>query len=161
MTDRKILVALDRSPQSEAVLERALSLAVAEGAQVRLLYVLPVEQEFAASSGLYGSGTIAARHLQERLDGAIASAKEWLDACIAQAQERGVTAEAVWHLGEPGRWIREVAGDWHADLVIVGRHGRRGLSELLLGSVSNYVVHHAPCSVLVVQGEETAPADRS
>ncbi|NEO28803.1 MAG: universal stress protein, partial [Kamptonema sp. SIO4C4] len=35
--------------------------------------------------------------------------------------------------------------------VIIGRRGRVGLSEILLGSVSNYVLHHAPCAVMVVQ----------
>ncbi|MEO0350033.1 MAG: universal stress protein, partial [Cyanobacteria bacterium P01_A01_bin.15] len=41
---------------------------------------------------------------------------------------------------------------WNADLIMMGRRGRSGFSELLLGSVSNYVMHHAPCSVLTVQG---------
>lgn len=47
--------------------------------------------------------------------------------------------------------ICELARNWNADLIILGRRGRTGLSELLLGSVSNYVLHHAPCSVLTVQ----------
>jgi nucleotide-binding universal stress UspA family protein len=41
---------------------------------------------------------------------------------------------------------------WHADLIVMGRRGVSGMHELFLGSVSNYVTHHAPCSVLVVQG---------
>ncbi len=40
-----------------------------------------------------------------------------------------------------------------ADLIVVGRRGRSGLSELILGSASNYVLHHAPCSVLTLQGK--------
>ncbi|MEY3330640.1 MAG: hypothetical protein RLZZ115_3525 [Cyanobacteriota bacterium] len=43
---------------------------------------------------------------------------------------------------------------WGADLVIVGRRNRSELAELFLGSVSNYVVHHVKCSVLVVQQPE-------
>ncbi len=38
-----------------------------------------------------------------------------------------------------------------ADVIVMGRRGHSGLSELILGSVSNYVLHHAPCSVLIVQ----------
>jgi len=37
-------------------------------------------------------------------------------------------------------------------VIMIGRHGRTGLAEFFLGSVSNYVMHHAPCSVLTIQG---------
>lgn len=52
--------------------------------------------------------------------------------------------------GSPDPIIIEVATDWKADLIVVGSHGR-GFWGRLLGSVSNAVVHHAPCSVLVVK----------
>ncbi|WP_442949349.1 universal stress protein [Nostoc sp.] len=42
---------------------------------------------------------------------------------------------------------------WGADLIVLGRRGLKGFAELLAGSVSNHVVHHSPCSVLVVQGQ--------
>ena len=47
---------------------------------------------------------------------------------------------------------------WQADLIIVGSHGRTGLSELFLGSVSNYVMHHAPCSVMVIHRQTLNPS---
>ena len=52
--------------------------------------------------------------------------------------------------GSPEQKIVEVAKDWGADLVVVGSHGR-GFWGRLLGSVSDAVVHHAPCSVMVVR----------
>lgn len=52
--------------------------------------------------------------------------------------------------GPPEQKIVEVAKDWGADLVVVGSHGR-GFWGRLLGSVSDAVVHHAPCSVMVVR----------
>jgi nucleotide-binding universal stress UspA family protein len=55
-------------------------------------------------------------------------------------------------LGEAGSLICKAAQNWGTDLIVIGRRGHRWLSEILLGSVSNYVVHHALCSVLVVQG---------
>ena len=53
--------------------------------------------------------------------------------------------------GPPAQEIVQQAEDWGADLVVVGSHGYGFWSRALLGSVSNSVVHHAPCSVLVVR----------
>ena len=55
--------------------------------------------------------------------------------------------------GSPDKEIVELAADWKADLIVVGSHGR-GFWGRLLGSVSDGVVHHAPCSVLVVRKRE-------
>jgi nucleotide-binding universal stress UspA family protein len=54
-------------------------------------------------------------------------------------------------VGEPGRWIRDMANNWGADLVVLGRRGLKGLAEVFLGSVSSYVIHRVNCSVLIVQ----------
>jgi nucleotide-binding universal stress UspA family protein len=56
-------------------------------------------------------------------------------------------------LGAPDQQLIEIAGEWNADLIVVGSHGR-GFWGRLLGSVSTGVVHHAPCSVLVVRKRE-------
>jgi len=61
-----------------------------------------------------------------------------------------VDAEFTQNTGSPGRVICEIAKAWQADLIILRRRGYSGLTEMLLGSVSNYVLHHAPCSIHVV-----------
>lgn len=61
-----------------------------------------------------------------------------------KAEEAGVTTEFVQEVGNAGPAICELSKAWKADLIVVGSHGRKGLSEMLIGSVSNYVVHHAP-----------------
>jgi nucleotide-binding universal stress UspA family protein len=47
-----------------------------------------------------------------------------------------------------------MAKSWQADLIVLGRRGLKGISEIFLGSVSNYIVHQALCSVLIVQHQD-------
>jgi nucleotide-binding universal stress UspA family protein len=51
----------------------------------------------------------------------------------------------------PQELILKEAADWGADLIVLGSHGRRGFSRFLLGSVSEAVASHAPCSVEVIR----------
>ena len=53
--------------------------------------------------------------------------------------------------GSPGREICKLAQEWNTDLIVMGRRGHSILSELVLGSVSSYVIHRAHCSVHIVQ----------
>lgn len=59
-------------------------------------------------------------------------------------------------MGIPGQFIVEIAEEWNADLVVVGTHGYGAWSRLMLGSTSDSIVHHAPCSVLVVRDPKNA-----
>jgi len=54
-------------------------------------------------------------------------------------------------MGAPSRMIIESATNWGADLIVVGSHGRGFWGRVMLGSVSDAILHHAPCSVLVVR----------
>lgn len=154
MRYRKILVALDRSPQAEAVFEQALELATKEEASLMVFHCMSLELP---RSGLYGeiygtaltdfSGELQAQWKQEKEE-----VNEWLTSYYQRATAYGVPTQWASKLGEAARTIRELADSWNADLVVLGRRGHRGLAEVVLGSVSNHVIHHAPCSVLVVQG---------
>jgi nucleotide-binding universal stress UspA family protein len=83
--------------------------------------------------------------------------QESLQAQVTAARAAGITAEATQRIGEPGREICTLAKDWKADLIVLGRRGMTGLGEFLLGSVSSFVLHRAPCAVLIVQGESPTP----
>jgi nucleotide-binding universal stress UspA family protein len=63
----------------------------------------------------------------------------------------GVDAEARVEVGDAGDTICLVAEEIGADVVVVGSHGNGRLKEILLGSVSHHVLHHAPCPVLTVR----------
>lgn len=81
--------------------------------------------------------------------------KQWgidfLQNLTQEATAVGVQTEYTQLTGNPGRSICEIAHIWSADLIVVGSRGLKGLKEMFLGSVSNYVTHHAPCSVFIVR----------
>jgi nucleotide-binding universal stress UspA family protein len=56
--------------------------------------------------------------------------------------------------GPPDKVLIETAREWKADLIVIGSHGRGFWQRMLLGSITDSLVHHAPCSVLVVRREE-------
>jgi nucleotide-binding universal stress UspA family protein len=92
---------------------------------------------------------------QEDLHQQIATISAWLQEQAAIAEAKGITTVKVdYKVGESREEICTAAKEWNADVVVIGRRGLRGFSEMLLGSVSNYIVHHAPCSVMVVQHDD-------
>ncbi|WP_107666419.1 universal stress protein [Cyanothece sp. BG0011] len=153
MKYNKILVALDNSPLGKKVFEEALSMAKYHQATLKLFHCLPLETPSTAPyTSLYeGEFNDFSYLMRERLETQANETETWLRNYGEMAKRQGITAEWDWKIGEPGRWIRDMAKDWQADLIVVGRRGLTGVSEMLLGSVSNYIVHHAPSSVLVVQ----------
>lgn len=153
----KILVAMDTSAVSKQVFDAALSLATVNDAKLMLLHVLS-EEEVGTPAPLISSleyyPSLNDRNLElyrEQREAAARHGIELLRSRVNRAMAVGVSAEISQITGSPGRAICELARSWGADLIVTGRRGRTGLSELFLGSVSNYVMHHAPCSVLTVQ----------
>ncbi len=153
----KILVALDRSEMGNLVFEQALDLAKVTKASLMLLHVLSAEEEgspyvpvysgFDYYSGVRGQ---TLEVYQQQWDAFKHESIEMLQYFCTQANTAGVSTEFRQNLGSPGRCICDLALCWGADLILMGRRGRSGLRELFLGSVSNYVLHHAPCSVHIV-----------
>jgi len=81
-----------------------------------------------------------------------------LERRVHEAETRGVRARALLELGAAAHGVLEAARQAHADLVVVGTHGRTGLERVLLGSVAEQVVRTAPCPVLTVKPRATARA---
>ena len=78
------------------------------------------------------------------------------------AEERtrfAVTIEA--RIGGAAEIIEQFAGEQKVDLIVMGTHGRRGLSHMLLGSVAERLVRHAPCPVLTTHAEPPKAASES
>ena len=154
MRYRKILVALDRSPQAGIVFEQALELAKTEEASLMLSHCLPSDlQGSSLYADVYGVGLVNySQEIQEQLRKEREEASEVLARYCEISTAQGIPTEWDVKVGDAGKAIAQLADSWDADLVVLGRRGHRGLAEMVLGSVSNYVVHHAPCSVLIVQG---------
>lgn len=157
---KRILVALDdEAEMASHVMAEALTIAQAGPASLNLLHVLfPLKNGFPDPMYMTLDGAFTTINTEafsayidewkglERKN--LAMLEEW----VTQARQRGIPAEANQVIGEPNRRICEVAEEWGADLIVIGRRGRQGVGELLLGSVSSYVMHHASCAVLTVQG---------
>jgi nucleotide-binding universal stress UspA family protein len=150
----RILVALDRSEHSQVVFEQALNIAKHDRSTLLLFHCLPVQTGGMNPYGnLYGQELVSfSQAIQEQIEREINQVCQWLNEYSQVAIQEGLTVESDWKIGDPGSWVREIAKSWDADLVVLGRRGFHGLTELLLGSVSNHLVHHVSCSVLVVQG---------
>jgi nucleotide-binding universal stress UspA family protein len=155
----KILVAVDLSPHNEEAFAIGLDLAKRMDARLMLLHVpssdspeCPTMPTLIGQDYYPGSGSISVIEIYEKLwrayeEKGLAMLKQFAET----ARHAGVTIEYTQNVGVPGKTICQLANNFDADLIIVGRRGHSGLNELVMGSVSNYVVHHASCSVLVVQ----------
>jgi nucleotide-binding universal stress UspA family protein len=145
---QRILIPIDGSTTSERALQEAIALAGAK-TQLRLVYVLE-EVYMLDAEGLnyidYAALQDAVRHTGER---ALAQAAE-------KVRRSGAIVEtALFEAG--GGHVASVIDDdarrWPADLIVLGTHGRSGLSRLLLGSVAEGVMRGAPVPVLLVRAE--------
>jgi nucleotide-binding universal stress UspA family protein len=163
---KKILVALDRSEVGQKVFDQAFNLAKLTQASLMLLHVLSPEEDgspyvpVVSNFDYYpGLNTQSFELYQKQWETFKTQGIQMLQSFCAQANTAGITTEFTQNVGNPGRVICDLARSYDADLIVMGRRGRSGLTELFLGSVSNYVLHHAPCSVHIVHLSITTKKD--
>jgi nucleotide-binding universal stress UspA family protein len=138
----RILVGVDDSKYSGDILRAIVSQRRADNTQVLVLHVLqpagPPPPQMAPG---YAPELEAERE----------SAKTLVERIAMELRSAGFKAETLVGVGDVREGIIDTAADWHADLIMVGSHGLNGLQRLLLGSVSEFVVRHATCSVEIVR----------
>jgi nucleotide-binding universal stress UspA family protein len=147
---QRILVPTDGSDAANAGLREAFKLAKDQGAQIRIVHV--VDELIVVSPELYG-GVCDTITEQLRDAGAAVLAR-----AQSLAREAGVNAETqlVEAMGGPaGEGVIKAAKDWHADLIVCGTHGRRGLRRIVLGSDAEFIVRHSPVPILLVRSPES------
>ena len=155
---QKILIATGDSPESAEIFQSGLTLAEKYGAQISILHVLNLFQNSFETVGnpLMGGtypmmNDLAIQQYQTELQDREQRGMERLESYARQATDRNIKAEIFQNMGDAGRTICETAKNYSADLIVMGRNQKSMLSEIFLGSTSNYVLHHAPCSVFVIQ----------
>jgi|LakMenE01Jun11ns_1017448.scaffolds.fasta_scaffold9665410_2 nucleotide-binding universal stress UspA family protein len=151
---QKILVAIEKSENSKEVFSQALSLAKDTGAVLHLVHVLSTDEKGSPIAPPLPYPAIDHRVLedyQKRWKIFEAEGLELLSSLNKDAISVGVKTEITQVFGSPGKKVIDIAKDWNADLIVVGRRGRSEITELVLGSVSSYIVHASHKSVLVVQ----------
>ena len=141
---RKIVVAIDLSEESGAIIRKAVDVA-GEGAEVSLVYVQEPMEAVYLGVVPYGPVFLGMDQVEDRLQ------KELKDKQANWAREFGIPADNTHFLsGTPAREIHRFAAEGEADLIVLGTHGQKGV-QLLLGSTANSVLHGAECDVLVVR----------
>jgi len=153
MNFQTIVVATDFSESSLVALETAYDLALQGSHTVYLVHVMEPYLVTGDPTGmLHPSVEKTYREAQERLKGLIP--EEWND---DRANALVVRSLVLPH-SSPAQAITQVAADKDADLIVVGTHGRKGLTRMLMGSTAESLLRRSPCPVLVVKQKAVARA---
>jgi len=144
----KILLAVDDSKFSEAAIQAVLRQARPQDTEVRVLSVAePSSIRFTSGKEEYYAAIEAAfQEATNRSQALVAKTVELL-----RSQGFKVTAAPSDEWADPKSKIIDMAAEWGAGLIVIGSHGRSGLSRFLMGSVAEAVARHAPCSVEIVR----------
>jgi len=139
----KVLLAIDDSRFSEAAAQALIAQFRPPETEIRVLHVvepiaIPVPPE------------MPVEYLAE-LKGQLEVARELVEQVAKTLRAAGFRVTSSVEKGDAKSVIVDQAEAWPADLIVVGSHGRKGLARFLMGSVSEAVVRHAPCSVHIVR----------
>ena len=156
MMINKILVAVEFLPNNKSVFDSAVYLAKATGANLMLLHVISAQEQdypMVSTTDYYPVMFDASDYktYQEKLTEYQQKGLDGLKKLQETAEAAGVDTQYTQLTGNPGRKICELAKTCNADLILIGSRGLTGLKEMFLGSVSNYVTHHAPCSIHLIR----------
>ena len=145
----KIVIGTDGSKFSNAAVEAACEIAACQP-ETEVLLVSAYELPGPVAAEPFVSAPI---YTQEIVDGLSAATEAVLESARRTVIRNcpGVPVNTRECRGKPATAIVDEAAEWKADLIVVGSHGHGFWGRALLGSVSDEVIHHAPCSVMVVR----------
>ena len=143
----KILLAIDDSKFTESAIELLVAQNNPGKTTVRVLHVVePLEAPYYPDLGpTYPASLSDINKIRMK------AGRELVARVTEKVRAAGFQVDGVVHSGYTRTTVVDVAKQWHAGLIVVGSHGRKGLDRVLLGSVSDYVARHASCSVEIVR----------
>lgn len=154
MNFQKIVVATDFSEASLTALETAYDLSLQGGHTLYLVHVIePYLVAGDPTAMLHPSVEKTYQEARDRLEALIP--EEWIDEEKAKSL---VVKSSVLLASSPAQAMTRFAQDKNADLLIVGTHGRKGLTRMLMGSTAESLLRRSPCTVLVVKHKTVATA---
>lgn len=142
----RILLAVDDSQFSEAAVREVAERGHTADSEVTVLNV--IEPMPVSADGQVWGFALDMNAIQEEQKKA---AQELVARAADTVRRAGWKVSTFVETGDPKSSILDRAKEWKADLIVMGSHGRRGLDRFLLGSVSEAVARHAPCSVEIVR----------
>lgn len=140
----KVIAPIDGEGNSQAAIDALMGMNWRAGTQIKLLRVVsPADSGTADQEGLSASAVVEANAAaKDTLHGITTELRQLLPECEISSEV---------YPGDPKTLILGVATDWSADLIVMGSRGNTGLELLLHGSVSQEVLNHSPCPVLIVK----------
>jgi len=146
----KVMIATDGSEYSLAAVNKACEF-LGEKTGMEIKVVSAYEEDYAMAAEPFAVSADLYREIAEAAENqARQNVQSATDTIKGRLGEAAATITTAILKGNPPQQIVDIAEEWGADLIVVGSHGR-GFWGRLLGSVSDGVVHHAPCSVMVVR----------
>jgi nucleotide-binding universal stress UspA family protein len=142
MRDTKILLAIDSSKFAESAIQAVIARGNPKDTEVRVLHVVePPALLVVGDMGGYDPD------LEVVWEEETKQAKVLLEKTAETLRSHGMRVATSMQQGDSKSTIIDVSEEWHADLIVLGSHGRKGLSRFLMGSVSEAIALHARCSV--------------
>ncbi len=138
----RLLVAVDGSAFSDAAVDQAISLGVICNSQIFVISVVD----------LYPEQMEVAPTLVEKMSQEV---RQHLERAKKKIKKADISCETIVRMGgQPHKFIVQEAKERKVDLILMGTHGRSGIMRMLMGSVAQNVIGHAPCPVMVVPSVE-------
>ena len=139
----KVLIGIDDSKFSEKVVQAVVAQLRTENTEVLVLHVLEPIVSLAPPEIAQGYAPELEDEKKPR--------HALVQRIANELRTAGFKAETAVKIGDVRVSILDIAAEWHADLIVVGSHGRRGIQRFLLGSVADSVARNAKCSVEIVR----------